>query len=183
MLERLDIECTASSPWCEPSQASGCSTDTGVASQPNPRYHSSDAMIVPRSLDQATTLRRCSAGSTCPVGLDGEFSQASRTRSGPSASVASAASGRARPRGTEAAGWPGSVLDLLRRQGGDQRVVFVDLAGLGGAAGRAEVVEELDVRLVVVLPLIGYVVFVEDRFHRADRLAGAAVHALVGVDI
>src|ERR1019366_8990692 len=41
----------------------------------------------------------------------------------------------------------------------------------------------LDVRLVVVLPLIGDVVLVEDGLHRADRLAGAAVHALVRVDI
>ena len=42
----------------------------------------------------------------------------------------------------------------LRRQGGDDRVVLVDHADLGGAAGRAHVVEELDVGVVVVLPLV-----------------------------
>ena len=57
------------------------------------------------------------------------------------------------------------------------------LPSLDGTAGRAEVVEELDVRLVVVLPLLGHVVLVEDRLDRADRLAGAAVDALVGVDV
>jgi len=32
-------------------------------------------------------------------------------------------------------------------------------------------------------PLVGHVVFVEDRLNRAYRLAGAAVDALVGVDV
>ena len=39
---------------------------------------------MPRSRHQSTTLRRCSGGSTRPVGLDGEFSQSSAGRSGPS---------------------------------------------------------------------------------------------------
>ena len=34
-----------------------------------------------------------------------------------------------------------------------------------------------------LLPLGRHVVVVEDGLHRADRLAGAAVHALVGVDV
>src|SRR5262249_55444864 len=72
---------------------------------------------------------------------------------------------------------------LLRRQRGYQRMVLVDLAGLGGAAGRAEVLEELDVGLVVALPLVGYVVLVEDRLDRADRLARTPVHALIRVDV
>src|ERR1017187_1814446 len=60
----------------------------------------------------------------------------------------------------------------LRGKGGDQRVVLVDQAELGRAAGAAKVVEELDVGLVVVvLPLLGGVVLVEDGFHRADRFA------------
>src|SRR5471032_1651428 len=72
---------------------------------------------------------------------------------------------------------------LLRRQGGDQRVVFRDRTELGSTTGRTEIVEEIDVRLVVLLPFIRHVVFVEDRFNWAHRLAGAAVDALVGVDV
>jgi hypothetical protein len=62
-------------------------------------------------------------------------------------------------------------------------VVLVDHAHLGRATGRAEVVEEVDVRGVVVLPLLRGVVLVEDRLHRADRLACTAVDALVRVDV
>ena len=69
------------------------------------------------------------------------------------------------------------------RQGVDDRVVLVDHADLGGAAGRADVLEPLDVRLVVVLPLVGQVVLVVDRLDGAHRLAGTAVDALVGVDV
>src|SRR4051812_10742910 len=72
---------------------------------------------------------------------------------------------------------------VLRREGADQRVVLVDHAHLGGAARGTEVGEEVDVRGVVVLPLRGGVVLVEDRLDRAHRLAGAAVDALVGVDV
>ena len=62
-------------------------------------------------------------------------------------------------------------------------MILADLAGLGGAARGAEVFEEVDVDLVIFLPLVRYVIFVVDRLDRADRLASAAVHALVGVDI
>src|SRR5690606_14483271 len=68
-------------------------------------------------------------------------------------------------------------------QCGDDRVVLVDHAYLGGAAGRAHIVEELDVGLVVVLPLVRKVVFVVDRLDGAHRLARTAVDALVGVDV
>ncbi len=71
----------------------------------------------------------------------------------------------------------------LRGQRDDDRVVRVDHADLGRAAGRADVVEELDVGLVVVLPLVGQVVLVVDRLDRAHRFAGTAVDALVGVDV
>ena len=57
------------------------------------------------------------------------------------------------------------------------------LPSLDAPPGRAKVVEELDVRLVVLLPLLGHVVLVEDRLDRADRLARPAVHALVRVDV
>ena len=43
--------------------------------------------MVPRSRAQRTIFARCSGGSTCPVGLAGEFTQASRTGCGPIASV------------------------------------------------------------------------------------------------
>src|SRR4029453_18211305 len=60
-------------------------------------------------------------------------------------------------------------------------------ADLGRAAGRAERVvalgEEGGVGGGEVLPLRGHVVLVEDGLHRADGLAGAAVHAFVGVDV
>ncbi len=58
-----------------------------------------------------------------------------------------------------------------------------DQSELRGTAGRAEVVEELDVRLVVLGPLLRDVVLVVDGLDGADRLAGAAVDALVGVDV
>jgi hypothetical protein len=53
----------------------------------------------------------------------------------------------------------------------------------GRASGRAKRVEEAGVLCRELGPLLGHVVFVEDRFHRADRLAGAAFHALIGVGI
>ena len=91
--------------------------------------------------------------------------------------------GRAAPAPGTAGRAPSSLVVLLRGQRRDQRVVLGDQAQLGGAAGRPEVVEELDVGLVVVGPLLGDVVLVVDGLDRADRLAGTAVDALVGVDV
>jgi hypothetical protein len=65
----------------------------------------------------------------------------------------------------------------------DDRVVLAGLADLGGAAGGAKVLEEVGVDLGVVLPLLGDVVLVVDGLNRSDGLAGAAVHALVRVDV
>src|SRR5215469_6245297 len=76
-----------------------------------------------------------------------------------------------------------SLVLALRGQGGDGWVVLADLACLRGAAGRAKVLEEVDVDLVVVLPLLRHVVLVVDGLYRADRLAGSAVHTLVRVDV
>src|SRR5699024_87515 len=45
------------------------------------------------------------------------------------------------------------------------------------------VVEEVDVGLVVLGPLLGGVVLVVDRLDGAHRLAGTAVDALVGLDV
>src|SRR5215471_4965787 len=66
---------------------------------------------------------------------------------------------------------------------GDIVGVVRQRAGFGGAAGRAELVEELGVLGGERRPLLGDVVFVEDRLDRADRFAGAAVDAFVGVDV
>src|SRR5699024_5514491 len=71
----------------------------------------------------------------------------------------------------------------LRREGFDDRVVLVDHAHLRGAAGRPEIVEELDVGPVVLGPLVRGVVLVVDRLDGADGFAGAAVHAFVGLDV
>ena len=102
--------------------------------------------------------------------------------------AAAALAPRACPRGS-----PGARAAKRRRRahsscscGGSaaiERVVPLDQPELGGAAGRAEIVEELDVGRVVVLPLLGGVVLVEDRLDRADRLTGTAVDAFVGVDV
>src|SRR3990170_2238001 len=48
---------------------------------------------------------------------------------------------------------------------------------------RVGVLKPLGVQLRVLFPLVGHVVLGEDRGHRAHRLAGAAVDALVGVDV
>jgi len=80
-------------------------------------------------------------------------------------------------------GAQGSVVVLLGWQRCDQVVVGVDDTHLGCAARRAEVVEEVDVGVVVALPLLRNIVFVVDRLNGADRLTGAAVNALVGVDV
>src|SRR5690606_32826991 len=71
----------------------------------------------------------------------------------------------------------------LRRKVGHQGVVLGAQPELCGATGAAEVVEELDVGLVVVGPLLRRVVLVVDGLDGAHRLAGTAVHALVGVDV
>src|SRR5262249_10200943 len=93
--------------------------------------------------------------------------------------------GPAGPTGRWAGGRRGSALfpttasallhGRVRRR---DRVVVGDLAHLGRATGRAEVLEELDVHPVEVLELVRKVVLVEDRLDRADRLTSAAVHAL-----
>src|SRR5882672_8849967 len=55
--------------------------------------------------------------------------------------------------------------------------------GLGGRFDSRVVLEELLVQLDEVLPLIGRLVFREDRLDRAHRLASAAVDALVRMDV
>src|SRR2546422_10618297 len=54
---------------------------------------------------------------------------------------------------------------------------------LGRGLDSRIVLEELLVQLDVALPLIGRLVFGEDRLHRAHRFARATVDALVRVDV
>src|SRR4051812_45872592 len=73
----------------------------------------------------------------------------------------------------------------------DERGVDADLADLPRAAGRAErgvpAGQDLGEERPVVgderLPLLGHPAVLADRLHRAHRLAGAAVDALLGVDV
>src|SRR6478735_7494161 len=103
-----------------------------------------------------------------------------RARSANGVSVSQGKSGRAPvSRPIERA----SVAVHAQRQGGDDRVVLVDLTLLRGTAGRPEVVEELDVRPVVLGPLLRDVVLGVDGLDGADRLPRTAVEALVGVDV
>src|SRR5690625_7809115 len=76
---------------------------------------------------------------------------------------------------------PNSATSGLRGQGGHQRVVPVDDAHLRRTAGGAEVVEEVDIGVVVLRPLLRDVVLVVDRLDRAHGLAGPAVDALLGL--
>ena len=62
-------------------------------------------------------------------------------------------------------------------------MVEIDHTEFCGAAGRAQLVEEMDVGVVVFLPLTRSVVFVEDRFNGADRLAGTTIDAFVRLDV
>jgi hypothetical protein len=77
----------------------------------------------------------------------------------------------------------GSVAFALWRQRSNDRVVFIDQANFACATRRTHAIEELDVGCGVLLPLLGNVVFVVDRFNRADRFAGAAINTLIGLDV
>ena len=77
---------------------------------------------MPRSRAQLTTLRKCSAGSTWPVGFDGEFSQARRTRSGPKRSGCRLATGGHQPAGhrRRRSGRPARVSDNVTGAAAEQ---------------------------------------------------------------
>src|SRR5699024_9744599 len=83
------------------------------------------------------------------------------------------------------------LLLFARGEPGHQFRVHSGGPGSGGAGGRAQgfvtTGERLGEEAVVVgdvaAPLVGHVVLVEDRLDRAHGFAGAAVHALVGLDV
>ena len=59
----------------------------------------------------------------------------------------------------------------------------MDDANFGCSSRGSHLDKELDVRGVVLRPLLGEVVFVIDRLNRADGFARSAIHALIGVDV
>ena len=75
------------------------------------------------------------------------------------------------------------LLLATRGQRRDEGHVLAGGAELCCAAGGTQVIEEVCVGADVFAPLFGDVVFVVDCFYGADGLAGAAVHALIGVDV
>src|SRR5699024_1222834 len=80
-------------------------------------------------------------------------------------------------------GSPRSVVGVLRGRARGEGVGLID-ASVGRRAARGDdVVEEVDVGRVVVLPFRGHIVFEEDRLDGADGFAGTAVDAFVGVDV
>jgi hypothetical protein len=72
---------------------------------------------------------------------------------------------------------------LLRRECCNDCVIFIDQAYLARTARRTNSLEELDVGGRVRSPLLWNVVFVINRLYRADRLAGATIDALIGLDV
>jgi hypothetical protein len=68
---------------------------------------------------------------------------------------------------------PGHHGILLHDVVGDILGVAGQQAGLGDAAGRAELIEEFGVLDGELESLVGHIVFAEDRLDRTDRLAGA----------
>jgi hypothetical protein len=64
-------------------------------------------------------------------------------------------------------------------------MILVNYADLRCPTGRAiiEEVEELDIGLIVVRPLVGQIVFVVDGFNRADWLTSTAIDALIRLDV
>jgi hypothetical protein len=62
-------------------------------------------------------------------------------------------------------------------------VVSRNSTNLGSTTWGTNLGEKVNVRLVVLTPLAGKVVFVIDRFYRANWLARTAVNALIRVDV
>src|SRR5207237_1251195 len=95
--------------------------------------------------------RRASRPRGRPVRPGGRAPSPRREPAGPTGSPAAGPT-PGRLRGSR--DWSVRRVGVLGRQRLDQGVVLVDLAELGCTTGGAEVVEELDVGLVVVLPLL-----------------------------
>lgn len=87
------------------------------------------------------------------------------------------------PKRLPATSWLQLDVLILRRQGGDGWVVPAGVAQGCSASRRTELVEEVHVIGVVVRPFLRDIVFIEDRLDGADRFAGTAVDAFVGMDV
>jgi len=62
-------------------------------------------------------------------------------------------------------------------------MILTSSSYFAGAAWGAEFIEELGVNLFKFIPLGWDIIFVIDRFDRADRFAGAAINALIRLDV
>lgn len=76
-----------------------------------------------------------------------------------------------------------SIAFALRREVLDHLRIILSHTDLCRAARRSQLNKEIDVDLRVMAPLFGHVVFVIDRFDRADRFARPTVDAFVRVDV
>jgi hypothetical protein len=62
-------------------------------------------------------------------------------------------------------------------------MIAFDDSDLAGTAWGADFDEELAICRSVLFPLRGHIIFIEDGLDGADRLAGAAINALVWLDV
>jgi hypothetical protein len=62
-------------------------------------------------------------------------------------------------------------------------VISWDWSNFRSSTWRSNLREEVNIRLVVLAPLTGKIVFIIDSLNRANRLARTAVHTLIRVDV
>ena len=62
-------------------------------------------------------------------------------------------------------------------------MILSDWPNLTCSPRRAEFIEELSIDLFKLAPLLRNIIFVIDGLNRADWLAGATVHTLIGLDV
>jgi hypothetical protein len=75
-----------------------------------------------------------------------------------------------------------SLLSGLR-ESNNSWMIGVGGADLGSSSRRTDRCKECRVDLAVLLPIAGNVILVIDRLYWADRLAGTAINALIGLDV
>ena len=72
---------------------------------------------------------------------------------------------------------------VLRWQSTDEWVISTGVTNFSGAARGTKFIEKVDVRLVIVSPLVWHIIFVVDGFNGADWFAGAAVNTFIRVNV
>ena len=70
---------------------------------------------------------------------------------------------------------------LLNRQ--NNLMIFTGWSGFACAARGSKVIKEFHVSFVKIFPFFWNVIFVINRFNRADRFSCAAIHALIWLDV